>query len=223
VDEASRLIQESKGDRSGSKTGAQFENVDLATRGIRLRSELQQAIEEERYQDAARLRDSLKELEDKIRGNSARAGEFNVKTDPQFRLGQRLYHKERGYRVVVVGWDYACCETDEFVARTGAGTLPRGVNQPYYRVLVDTRDWGTGREGDAPLAYLPEEALSGPPEGKSWKQAYGEDPLKHPYSYLLFLGPDNEGNMLPCKQLREKYGVKRRDVPPPPEATDDIL
>ena len=36
--------------------------------------------------------------------------------------------------------------------------------------------------------------------------------IRHPYAYLLFLGPDGQGNMLPCRQLRDKYCVQRKDV-----------
>ena len=38
--------------------------------------------------------------------------------------------------------------------------------------------------------------------------------LEHPYGYLMFLGADGEGNMVPCRQLRDKYGAARRDVHP---------
>jgi hypothetical protein len=41
---------------------------------------------------------------------------------------------------------------------------------------------------------------------------YGPDPLQHPYSYVLFLGQDARGDMLPCRQLRDKYSARRRDV-----------
>jgi hypothetical protein len=30
---------------------------------------------------------------------------------------------------------------------------------------------------------------------------YGPDPLQHPYSYVLFLGQDARGHMLPYMQL----------------------
>lgn len=43
-------------------------------------------------------------------------------------------------------------------------------------------------------------------------QVYGPDPLQHPYSYVLFLGQDARGDMLPCRQLRDKYSARRRDV-----------
>lgn len=86
----------------------------MATEGLRIRSELQRAIEEERYSDAASLRDQLKEVDSKMKGTSALAGEWNVRVEPKFRLGQRVLHSKHQYRGVVVGWDFGCCETKEF-------------------------------------------------------------------------------------------------------------
>lgn len=37
-------------------------------------------------------------------------------------------------------------------------------------------------------------------------------------SYLLFLGADGQGNMVPARQLRDKYCVGRRDVYAPGES-----
>lgn len=53
-------------------------------------------------------------------------------------------------------------------------------------------------------------------------QVYGPDALQHPYSYVLFLGQDARGDMVPCRQLRDKYGARRRDVyKPGSEPKDD--
>jgi hypothetical protein len=55
-------------------------------------------------------------------------------------------------------------------------------------------------------------------------QVYGPDALQHPYSYVLFLGQDARGDMIPCRQLRDKYGARRRDVYKPgsePKEGDD--
>ena len=51
-------------------------------------------------------------------------------------------------------------------------------------------------------------------EGNTWVQEYGDDPFSHPYSYLLFLGADYHGDMLPSRAMREKYSAARRDVGP---------
>jgi len=36
-------------------------------------------------------------------------------------------------------------------------------------------------------------------ESQSWVERFGEEPLKHPYAYMLFLGQDARGDYLPCK------------------------
>ena len=43
----------------------------------------------------------------------------------------------------------------------------------------------------------------------------GERELLHPYSYLLFLGADERGDLIPTKALRERYSQPRVDVFPP--------
>jgi hypothetical protein len=34
--------------------------------------------------------------------------------EPQFRIGQRVEHKENGMTGVIVGWDRACCESEKW-------------------------------------------------------------------------------------------------------------
>ncbi len=81
------------------------------------------------------------------------------------------------------------------------------------------RDW----EFDAsqpPVAYVAEQLLFAPELaegdgagcGLSWLEVYGPQELQHPYAYVLFLGPDARGDLLPCRQLRDKYNAPRRDV-----------
>jgi hypothetical protein len=43
-------------------------------------------------------------------------------------------------------------------------------------------------------------------------QVYGPEELQHPYGYVLFLGADARGDLLPCRQLRDKFSQPRRDV-----------
>jgi heat shock protein HspQ len=45
----------------------------------------------------------------------------------QLRLGQRVVHKDHGYRGVVVGWDVGCCESEEWQERAGAEQLKNGL------------------------------------------------------------------------------------------------
>lgn len=52
---------------------------------------------------------------------------------------------------------------------------------------------------------------------------YGYDSFDHVYLYTLFLGRDARGNMLPVRQLRDRYSQQRQDVYPkedPPEEDD---
>jgi hypothetical protein len=93
----------------------------------------------------------------------------------------------------------------------------RARRQPFYHVLVDVADWKYDA-AQPPVAYVAQELLTAPEledDGAAWSQVYGTDPLQHPYSYVLFLGQDARGDLLPCRQLRDKYSARRRDVHPP--------
>lgn len=71
--------------------------------------------------------------------------------------------------------------------------------------------------GDSPVAYVAEELLSAPELPVTWRQTYGAEGMHHPYLYLLFLGFDNNGDLIPVRVLRDLYGQKRKDVGPPKE------
>jgi heat shock protein HspQ len=291
----------------------------------------------------------LAELEKRSKQAAAAASEWQAGgRGVALRLGQRVVHRGTGFRGVVVGWDAACCEDEEWVERSGAAKLAGGLkcagagrreggklreappatsaqpparpafttspplpppnpphitphhtstplqpavllcprrrahphrlpqpplppplphtlppprdhprSQPFYFVLVDVRDWSFDAS-QPPVAYVAQELLAAPelvddgaawgevreraparrrtrckgcrlcarnwppPTGPLWAlatrcppQVYGSEELQHPYSYVLFLGSDAAGDLLPCRQLRDKYAQKRRDVYPP--------
>lgn len=226
IDKALRQVQEQKASSAGTEAGAASLSVsDFNSEGLRVRTEMQRAVEEERYADAAKYRDMLAELERASKRAQALADEFGAGA-PVLRLGQRVLHATHGYRGVVVGWDRQCCETEEWLERSGAQDLRRGTRQTFYHLLVDVRDWDVDDDLQPPVAYVAEELLTCPEleDGRSWREVYGlEDELAHPYSYILFLGRDARGDLIPCRQLRDKYNVPRRDVrsPVPGGGKDD--
>ncbi len=58
-------------------------------------------------------------------------------------------------------------------------------------------------------------------EPETWPEAYGYDSFDHMYLYSLFLGQDARGNMLPVRQLRDRYSQARQDVYPKEETPSD--
>lgn len=90
--------------------------ADLASEGLRLRSELQRAIDEERYADAAKVRDRLKDIQDST-AEAASQSQDDVVQGPErkYQLGQRVKHAQLGYDGVVCGYLFAsllvfvCC------------------------------------------------------------------------------------------------------------------
>ena len=174
------------------------------------------------YATASRLRDDLQALEAKAtsaQNNAARAAEFAAASSPPaFRLGQRVTHVRLGYRAAVAGWDAACMESPDW--RAAAGVTPEEAAGPFYHVLIDVRDapWSeaAGDDGPPAVAYLPESRLAAPAPPDTWADLHPlpEGGLDHPFAYLLFLGPDARGDLIPSRALRERFGAERRDVGP---------
>jgi hypothetical protein len=49
----------------------------------------------------------------------------------------------------------------------------------------------------------------------TWKLENGPDEFQHPLLSAVFLGYDENGDLIPSKALREKYGQGRQDIYPP--------
>jgi len=234
VDAALAELQERKGYGSGARAAAQTDSLglDIAPSILRLRSEMDQAVQEERYSDAARLRDALKQLETQAAQTAADAESLSPDREPAFALGEAVVHTTKGYRGVICGWDLECCESQEWQEKAGIAALFRQSDQIFYHVLVDSRDWPLAvgdvtsasqqkqqQLDEPPVAYIAEEMLT---QGSAANFDGTGAPLvdgsfQHPYSYLMFLGADGEGNFIPCRQLRDRYNVCRKDVYVPGE------
>jgi hemimethylated DNA binding protein len=160
--------------KAGGGASAGPSPAELAAEGLRLRSEMQRAAEEERYADAARYRDLLAELDRLSKREGARESERGGAAPPRLRLGQRVVHRTHGYRGAVVGWDAACCESDEWAAGAGVADAPRGAAQPFYHILVESSDWEPSADAP-PVAYAAEDWLSAPElddaQQRSWIEA----------------------------------------------------
>lgn len=212
VDGALRMMQTKKGYGCGSRRAMRSEKFGaLAPSALSIRANLSKAIEEEDYATAAELRDQLAILEEQ----SAEANMLCPVGEPEFGLGQMIVHGTKGYRGVICGWDFCCCEDDVWKRTNNAGSLQNGTDQVFYHILVDVADWpmdldSMGDELDAPVAYVAEELLD-----KITLADFDSDepivntPFQHPYSYLMFLGTNGGGNMIPCRQLRERYDAER--------------
>lgn len=181
---------------------------DQAIRILRLRAELQNAIDTENYAVAAELRDEISKLETESLEASAKALVYgNVRY--AFRLGQKLRHKVFGYRGVICGMDPVCCESSAWMEKANIQSLSKGASQPFYQVLVDVHE-----DPDLLVAYVAEENLVAPE-----KLDLGR--FDHPYVSFLFFGVDTAGDFIPVKQLREKYNQPRHEVPFDPEDDEE--
>lgn len=186
------------------------DSIDLGLAKMRLKAEMDAAIAEERYDDAARLRDELSTLEVDSMAAAVSKAVSGIK-EYQFRIGQKVVHKKLGYLGVVVGRDAVCCEGEAWVEASGAGDLAGGRGQPFYSVLPDENSWGVRRD-EIVVCYVAEELLEDARESGQM-----EEDVMHPYAHTLFLGRDGEGNYIPRRALREKHNQERQDVYAPGE------
>lgn len=51
----------------------------------------------------------------------------------------------------------------------------------------------------------------------TWASEKGTDLFDHPMKTSIFLGEDENGDLLPTRALREKHGQARQDIFPPDE------
>ncbi|EEF50790.1 clp protease adapter protein ClpF, chloroplastic [Ricinus communis] len=200
--EAEVIRQQEAKRGSSSKSEAQ----DKALSIIRLRADLQNAIENENYAMAAQLRDQISKLEAESLAASVNALAYE-NAQYAFRLGQKVTHKTFGYQAVVCGMDPVCCESSSWMETAQVEKLSRGSNQPFYQVLVDVH-----ADPNLLVAYVAEENLVAPEQPDLGR-------FDHPYVSFLFYGTDTAGDFIPIKQLREKYNRPRHEVPfdPPDE------
>nr|XP_004490139.1 clp protease adapter protein ClpF, chloroplastic isoform X2 [Cicer arietinum] len=132
-----------------SKSEAQDKGLSI----IRLRSDLQSAIEKEDYALAAELRDKISKLEAESLAASAKAL-AHENAQYVFRLGQKVTHKIFGYRAIICGMDPVCGESSSWMENAQVKKLSRGSTQPFYQLLVDVR-----AEPNLLVAYVAEENL----------------------------------------------------------------
>ncbi|KAF8389762.1 hypothetical protein HHK36_024281 [Tetracentron sinense] len=189
---------------STSKSEAQDKAISI----LRLRSDMQNAIESENYALAAELRDEISKLEAESLAVSAKALVYE-NAQYAFRMGQKVRHKMFGYRAVICGMDPVCCESSLWMETARVEKLSRGSNQPFYQVLVDVH-----ADPNLLVAYVPEDNLLAPDKPDKGR-------FDHPYISFLFYGMDAAGDFIPIKQLREKYNRPRHEVPVDPQDEDD--
>lgn len=202
--EAEVIKQQEAKRGSSSKSEAQDKAISI----IRLRADLQKAVETEDYALASKLRDEISTLEADSLAASAKALAYE-NAQYAFRLGQKVKHKVFGYRAVVCGMDPVCCESNSWMEAAQIQKLARGSNQPFYQVLVDVYE-----DPNLLVTYVPEENLVAPDQPD-------KDRFDHPYISILFYGMDGAGDFIPIKQLREKYSQPRHELPVNPEDQKD--
>ena len=145
---------------------ARQEAVDTTAEGVRLRTLLQTAIENEDYTAAAEYRDRLKALEVVARENDMEAIAAAVEEDHAHKIGEWVFFheaNESGSTVhgVVCGIDSECGEDDEWMEKHKIPT-DATFKQDYYLILVhsDRRILNESLQPPS-ISYVPESFVHG--------------------------------------------------------------
>ncbi|RYY38328.1 heat shock protein HspQ, partial [archaeon] len=126
-------------------------------------------------------------------------GEMPISADGTWsvtcRIGQVMRHRLHGWRAVIVGYDSRCQATAEWIETAHVNTLPHGVNQPFYHVLVDVRDRPL-----ATVAYVAQDNVCAFLPGEE------EDAIAHPLlpSYFSAYQP-TKGAFIAAEALEQLY------------------
>ena len=120
VDAALRELQQLKGPGCGARVAGRSDQMQYAPQIMTIKSQMAAAAEAERYDEAAALRDRLREVEAAAAAAAEQAAQYLCPVgEPRFCLGEMVVHSSKGYRGVVCGWDMGCCEGAEW--REAAG------------------------------------------------------------------------------------------------------
>eukprot|EP00475_Leptophrys_vorax_P009190 TRINITY_DN16065_c0_g1_i1.p1 TRINITY_DN16065_c0_g1~~TRINITY_DN16065_c0_g1_i1.p1 ORF type:complete len:291 (-),score=-2.18 TRINITY_DN16065_c0_g1_i1:69-860(-) len=139
----------------------------------------------EKYEEACLVRDSLAMIEFR-----KRLLEIQAKPRITYRVGDVVVHRRYGYRGVVYGHDPECSAPTGWQEAMKVDLLSNGRSQPFYHVLVDTRD----RPGGV-STYVAQENLVPQTDGS---------PVIHPWIPKFFVGLQ-DGTYIPGKKLRQVY------------------
>eukprot|EP00850_Spirogloea_muscicola_P005345 SM000024S07807 [mRNA] locus=s24:642022:643937:+ [translate_table: standard] len=150
-----------------------------------MRDRLRIFVAKEQYAEAAEIRDALNVLQFR-----KRVLELSVKPQVTFRVGDVIIHRRYGYRGVVYGHDPECSAPQEWQEAMKIDALPKGPNQPFYHILVDTRDRPGGMS-----TYVAQENIVIQKTNR---------PVMHPWITRFFVGLQ-DGTYVPGSKLRQVY------------------
>lgn len=148
-------------------------------------AEMAALVAAEKYEEACEVRDRLSTLQ-----LQKRLLEISAKPRILYRIGDLVIHKRYGYRGVIYGHDPECSAPREWKAAMKVDLLADGPNQPFYHVLVDTRDRPGGMS-----TYVAQENL---------EVQLQPSPVLHPWVPKFFLG-FQEDTYVPGQRLRQVY------------------
>lgn len=170
----------------------QILSVEFKLQQLQLR--LQRAKAREDFETASLLRDQISCTQLQLRKIQIDREHEIIRYD----IGNVIEHKRYGYRGVIMGYTATCEASPSWVSMMNVGALERGPDQPFYHVLVDSRDRPGGQ-----TTYVAEENIMIRP----WCEI--SHPLINKYFISTTEGEDRTPEYKPSAELR---GIFLKDL-----------
>ncbi|WPT15159.1 F-box only protein 21 [Picochlorum sp. SENEW3] len=185
-----RLHAHDQGD--ALSVGDQMLNVEFRLQQLQLR--LQRAKAREDFETASLLRDQISHTQLQLRKIQIDREHEIIRYD----IGNVIEHKRYGYRGIIMGYTATCEASRSWVSMMNVAALERGLNQPFYHVLVDSRDRPGGQ-----TTYVAEENIMIRP----WCE------ISHPLVDKYFISTtEGEHHMPEYKPSAELRGIFLKDL-----------
>lgn len=131
---------------------------------------------------------------------------------PIFRLGELVQHRKHAYCGTAIGWLAGCPEGKDWRESAGYGGMLSTESDIWYYVLVNTVSGEPKESGLVPVALVPERCLTRPSHSGEFSRT-GTSAQSAAVLEALFLGFDDDGQLVPCQQLKDRFDRSTEQTP----------
>ena len=131
---------------------------------------------------------------------------------PVFGLGELVQHSRHDYCGTVIGWRAGCPEDAQWRDAAGYGSIPSAESEIWYFLLVNAVSGEPKESGLVPVALVPERCLGRAAHSGEFSRS-GASAQSAAVLEALFLGYDDEGELVACQQLKDRFARPIDQIP----------
>ena len=140
---------------------------------------------------------------------------------PIFGLGELVQHSRHDYCGTVIGWRAGCPEDAQWRDAAGYGSIPSAESEIWYFLLVNAVSGEPKESGLVPVALVPERCLGRAAHSGEFSRS-GASAQSAAVLEALFLGYDDEGQLVACQQLKDRFARPIDQIPSAGRITDGV-